>query len=174
MTIRQDNSTTLILDIDKINNKIELRKFILNKWMTEIPSCKYRYFVEDTIQGNKIYLERPGKLNKGCDFIIYIENRILHKNGNDKPPKHDFILLDLKHKKENLNAEQWSDLLQAITNIFKCLPFHDAYLNCTNLPKIGEDYDLILKMIRWMFIEQDITYWSGFGREMLFNHILNL
>lgn len=32
----------------------------------------------------------------------------------------------------------------------------------------------ILKTLRWLFIEQDVTYWSGSGRQMLFNGILGI
>jgi hypothetical protein len=42
--------------------------------------------------GNRIYLERPGRLNEGCDFVVYIENIYLWNNGNDRPPSHMFIL----------------------------------------------------------------------------------
>ena len=38
-------------------------------------------------------------LNKGCDFVVYVEDLILWKNGNDRPPKHDDVLDDLHQKK---------------------------------------------------------------------------
>jgi hypothetical protein len=28
--------------------------------------------------------------------------------------------------------------------------------------------------LRWLFIEQDVTYWSGQGRGMLYNRILEI
>lgn len=171
MAIRKDNSTSLKINIDNINDKYKLRTYILEQWIKELPNSKYRYFVEELTNKNRIYIERPGRLNKGCDFIIYIENYIKYKNGNDKPPKHNFIIEDLKDKKKQLKQCEWLLLLQAIESIYKCDPFNVALTHCNQLPVVGEDYELILKALRWFFIEQDITYWLGQGRDMLYNVI---
>lgn len=174
MTIRLDNSITLNIAIDNINDRLSLRAYILNQWVSEKPNLKYRYFVETLANGNKIYLERPGRLNKGCDFVIFIEEHLTFKNGNDKPPKHSFLIEDLIFKKQKLTQEQWNFYLQAVESIYNCEPFQVAFTFCNNLPVVGETYELILKILRWFFIEQDVTYWSGNGRNMLYNHILDL
>lgn len=174
MTIRQDNSIPLNITIDNINDRVVLRTHILNQWINENPNSKYRYFVEILTNGNRIYLERPGRLNKGCDFVIFIENHITFNNGNDKPPRHDFITDDLSIKKQNLTQAEWNLLLQAIASIHNCEPYQTAFDFCINLPNIGETYELVLKTLRWLFIEQDVTYWSGQGRNMLYTHIQNL
>ena len=95
MAIRIDNSINIELNIDQISDKTDLRIFLLNQWIIEIIGTKYRYFVETLTDGNRIYLERPGRLNKGCDFVILIENHVKFKNGNDRAPKHEFITDDL-------------------------------------------------------------------------------
>lgn len=175
MTIRTDESIQVVIDnIDQFNSKTILRNFLLNQWIIETPNTKYRYFVETLISGNRIYLERPGRLNKGCDFVIYIENHILFNNGNDKPPPHNFILNDLANKKCTLSASEWQILITSITTIFNCEPYNTASQIVQNLRTTGESYEVILKTLRWLFIEQDITYWSGQGRNMLYNRILNL
>jgi hypothetical protein len=175
MTIRPDQSIPIIINnIDLINNKTAIRDFLLRQWIAEVPNSKYRYFVETLANGNRLYLERPGRLNKGCDFIIYIENHILYNNGNDKPPPHDFILEDLANKKQTLSLAEWHVLINSITAIFNCQTYAIASQGIPNLPIIGESYEVILKTLRWLFIEQDITYWSGQGRQMLFNEILAL
>ena len=38
--------------------------------------------------------------------------------------------------------------------------------------KTGLPVDHIVKVIKWLFIEQDITYWNTSGRSMLMNHLL--
>ena len=174
MTIRPDNSIPLNIYVDNINNRVVLRTHILNQWIIENPNSKYRYFVETLANGNRIYLERPGRLNKGCDFVIFIENHITFNNGNDKPPRYDFITQDLTIKKQNLTHVEWNLLLQAIQSIYNCEPYHTAFAFCNNLPILGETYELVLKTLRWLFIEQDVTYWSGQGRNMLYTHIQNL
>jgi len=174
MTIRRDSSISLNINVDSINDKVVLRNHILNQWIVEIPNSKYRYFVETLLNGNRIYLERPGRLNKGCDFVIFIENHITFINGNDKPPRHDFITNDLTIKKQNLSQAEWNLLLLAIQSIYYCEPYQTAFAFCNNLPVLGESYELVLKTLRWLFIEQDVTYWSGQGRNMLYTHILKL
>jgi hypothetical protein len=174
MAIRIDSSVHSHINIDTINDKITLRNFILNQWIIETANTKYRYFVETFSNGNRIYIERPGRLNKGCDFVIYLENHILYNNGNDKPPPHNFILDDLNFKKNALTAKEWHLLIQSIESIYNCESYQTAIAFCINLPIIGESYEIILKSLRWLFIEQDITYWSGQGRGMLFNGILDL
>lgn len=175
MPIRPDKSIPIVINnIDQINNKTTIRNFLLNQWIIEAPNTKYRYFVETLANGNRIYLERPGRLNKGCDFVIYLENHISHKNGNDKPPPHNFVLNDLMIKKKILTANEWQVLIVSITAILNCQPYTIAVQFIHKLPVVGESYEIILKTLRWLFIEQDITYWSGQGRQMLFNEILGL
>lgn len=176
MAIREDESIpSSIIYIDNINNKTSLREYILNIWINEKAKEKYRYFVEKLSNGQRIYLERPGRLNKGCDFIIYIENHITYKkNGNDKPPAHNFIINDLLIKKGRLSPKEWLSLLKAIESIYNCSSFSISFIFCNNLPNIGESYELILKLLRWLFIEQDITYWYGKGRDMLYDEILKI
>lgn len=174
MTIRKDNSKNLKISVNNIKDRAKLRTKILDQWSKEKPDTKYRYFVEKLANKNQIYLERPGRLNKGCDFVIFIENHLIFKNGNDKPPKHNFILDDLKNKKRQLIPKQWEQLLCAIDAIYNCKSYNNAISFCTKLPNIGESYELILKTLRWLFIEQDITYWAGQGRNMLRSHIMSL
>jgi len=87
-----------------------------------------------------------------------------------------FIIKDLSNKKSKLSPKEWLSLLKAIESIYNCDPFNASFIFCNNLPDIdeGESYELILKLLRWLFIEQDITYWSGKGRKMLYDEILKL
>lgn len=175
MAIRADNSNPINLNsLDRFSNKTEIRSFLLNQWITEMPTSKYRYFVETISNGNRIYLERPGRLNKGCDFVIFIENQILFYNGNDKPPKHDFILEDLEYKKQNLSNEHYQNLILSITDIYNCLPVPIALNRLQQQPNVSESYELVLKLVKWFFIEQDITYWAKSGRQMLFDAIRSI
>lgn len=176
MTIRQDTSIQIALDnIEHFNNKADIRSYLLNQWIIEAPETKYRYFVETLANGNRIYLERPGRLNKGCDFVIYIENTYQWQNGNDRPPDHDFILNDLTAKKQLLSQDDWNSFLNAVNYIYNCDTYQNASALIQNLPNLnGHSYELILKTIRWFLIEQDITYWSGQGRNMFYDTIRNI
>ena len=175
MAIRQDKSIPITLQgMDDFLDRVDIRNYLLMQWINEKPSSKYRYFVETLVNGDRIYLERPGRLNKGCDFVIYIENRLVYGNGNDRPPKHEFLLEDIENKKMHLNLQDYKEFLNAIEAIYNCKSYSISALCTKNLPVIGESYELILKTLRWFFIEQDITYWLNSGRQMLFNVIKNI
>lgn len=175
MAIRVDNSIPIILpSIEQFNTKTLIRDFLLKEWILEIPNTKYRYFVENLNNGSRIYLERPGRLNKGCDFVIYAENMYLWKKGTDRPPDHNFVLNDLSQKKISLSSQEWNNYLLAVTEIFNCSPYVNTIQYTNALPNIGYNYELSLKLIRWFFIEQDVTYWSGQGRSMFFEAINNI
>ena len=176
MAIRRDNSNEIILNsLEQFNTRSDIRNFLLNQWIQETPGTKYRYFVETLVSGNRIYLERPGRLNKGCDFVIYIENVHQWKNGNDRPPNHDYILNDLSLKKQSLNQAQWTLLISSIRSVYNCETYNTAVQHISNLPVVdGHSYETLLKIMKWFFIEQDITYWSGEGRGKFFSAILNI
>jgi hypothetical protein len=40
--------------------------------------------------------------------------------------------------------------------------------------KVGLPVDALLKVLKWMFIEQDLTYWNWSGRRMLMGGIRGL
>lgn len=34
---------------------------------------------------------------------------------------------------------------------------------------VGQPIETILKVVKWLFIEQDVTYWNWSGRSMLYS-----
>jgi len=175
MVIRNDDSISIdLLNIEQFNRTEDIRKFLLSTWIQENPATKYRYFVEELSNGGRIYLERPGRLNKGCDFVIYIENRLCYKNENDMPPKHEYILNDVRAKKALLTPIQFEQFTKAMNVIYCCGRYSNAENYVTNLPLIGLDYEALLKLVRWFFIEQDVTYWASSGRKMFFDAIMDI
>jgi len=173
MAIRDDNSININLySIENYTNRDAVRTFLLQQWTLENSGNKYRYFVETLADGSHIYLKRHGRLNKGCDFVIYAENKYLWKKGNDRPPDHNFVLKDLRNKKQLLSQAQWQYLLNGINVIYNCGTYQSALQQLNYLPAInGHSYELLLKLIRWFFNEQDVTYWSGQGRYMFYSAI---
>lgn len=172
MTIRNDDHIEKVLNIDNIRSREEARKFLLITYSIEDCHVKTRYYVETLANGKRIYLERPTFLNKGCDFVLFAEDVITFQNGNDKAPSHNDVLQDLTTKKRALTTEQYAELLEAIKCIYELRPYSEAEKHVKDLPPIEWSYELLLKLLRWLFIEQDITYWAGDGREMLYTAIL--
>lgn len=153
MAIRPDGSTAIILpSIEQFNNRTAIRDFLLRQWIAENPQTTYRYFVETLDNGDRIYLERPGRLNKGCDFVIYAENRLLWINGNDRPPNFDFILNDVTNKRGQMTLQQWGNFLLAVKEVYDSNPYANTIQYTNNLPVVGLGYELLLKVIRWFFI----------------------
>lgn len=162
--IRQsDNRLELFLKVDQVDRK-QIRVFVINTWLQEAEGQKYRYFVETLANNKRIYLERPARLNKGCDFIIFIEDFNLAQNGNDKPPNHKILFELLNEIKTSSSHKDWETLKNLITCVYNCENIFDGN-------KYSLEVERVLKLAKWFFIEQDVTYWSYFGRNMLYGEL---
>ena len=60
-------------------------------------------------------------------------------------------------------------------DIFHCQTYQVAsqHLNHLQSWDNGLSYEVILKLVKWYFMEQDITYWLGEGRNKLWKKIQN-
>jgi len=132
---------------------------------------RYKYIVERFSDGRKLYLIRPAQYKMGFDFQIWMEN--WSKSNTNKMPSYKDIIQDLKLK-EGGNRYYFKILLNAIEKIFICEDDDRIlyWLKVKNIQfSVGEDIDVLLKIIKWMFIEQDIRYWNFSGRLKLKNFI---
>jgi hypothetical protein len=172
MSIRNDNRTEIDF-YGRVNGLTakQIRDLLLDTWKMESPSTLYRYFVETLQTGKRVYLERPGQLNKGCDFVIFVEDLIFFSNGNDKPPRHKDLLADLRSK-ANSNRPEFLRLRSLIQDVYNCNPITPVISQANALTfNAGWSCEVILKVVRWFFIEQDLTYWNRTGRAMLWTEI---
>lgn len=150
----------------------EVRKRVLEVLMDEIPgtgagnlSSKYTYFVEKLSDGNRIYLTRPAFLNKGFDFVVRVENTDYgHKGAYKNVPSHKDISADLELKKEE-NPEMYKKFYELLKKVFECHDISEEEYKSIHF-ETGFSAEHILKVIKWLFIEQDIAYWSYSGRNM--------
>lgn len=159
------------LNIDNLTRQ-QIRSKLLQTWEAETQgSGQYRYNVEECADSSKIYLLRPANLNKGCDFVIVSENFLKFKNGKDKPPKHADVL-ELIRDVLSQNPTLKSEFISAADRIYICQNTCDVFSEYPNLIATQEcKAERALKLLKWMWIEQDITYWTGDGRQMLKSHI---
>lgn len=164
----------------ELNNSLgrkKIRTLLITKFLEEEPgngtgdlASKYTYYVEELNNGNKIYITRPAGRNNGMDFIINVQGEyFLSRSGKRrlKSPAHHNIEADLKIKKLE-SPKNYNKLYDLIFKIYNC-----ETNEFTNLPefKNGYDTELILKILKWLFIEQDVTYWNNSGRKMLMNSL---
>ena len=153
------------------NSRKELIKIVVNKFMeedmgegTENKATRYKYIIHEFENGEKLYLKKPANLRLGFDFQIWIEN--WKSQNQDGMPSLEEILEDIFIKKEE-NPKYSSLLFDAIEKIFRCEDDDKAidWLKSKNVNfSKGKPFEVILKIIKWIFIEQDIRYWNFSGR----------
>ena len=149
----------------------ELRRKVVEQFLSEEPgtgtgdkTSRYTYYVEKLQDGRRIYLTRPAYLKKGFDFLIHVEGKVF-MTGKDFP-KHDDIFEDLKKKREE-NPILFKRLHEAMTRVYNCQDPEELLKDLDNLKfKSGFTVELMLKTLKWFFIEQDIRDWNYSGRGM--------
>lgn len=134
-------------------------------------ASRYTYYVEELADGNRIFLRRPANLHNGFDFLVCVENYNFSEPTKKRRnyPKHDDIINDLLVKKLE-QPEIYFRLFQQMTNVFQCNEIDDISARALNF-NTGFSSEMILKTLKWMFIEQDIRYWNYSGRDMLWSGI---
>ena len=150
----------------------EVRNRVIDVFKMEPPgegkgdqSSRTYYYVEKLKDGNRVYLCRPAALNKGFDFLIRVENADYGRKGGFKnAPSHNDISADLEKKKQE-NPDEYRRLYSLLRKVFECHDLTDDEYNSTFFSS-GFSSEHILKVIKWLFIEQDITYWNWSGRNM--------
>lgn len=155
----------------------EYRKKLITHFLNEAhgtskEASQYRYIVQTLSDGNKVYLQRPTNLNKGFDFEVRVTNVQFHlgKHGDvistGNRPSHNDIFVDLREKKKG-DADLFRNLFPLINKVYNC---EDITLNEIKQFdfKSGISTETILYVIKWLFIEQDVTYWNWSGRAMLY------
>lgn len=92
-----------------------------------------------------------------------------------KKGKHDDIISDFQIKKQE-NLEKFNHLLQVLDEIYACSEndvdrLLERYPELHSSFQTGAKVDVLLKIVKWMFIMEDIVYWNYKGRAMLYNAI---
>ena len=133
---------------------------------------KFRYPVENLSTGEQLFIFRPAGLNK-WNFDFKVE--VLEEFGLGRGT-HEEIISDFQNKKQE-NPPKFNDLLKALTALYNCSE-NDIDRLLKNYPdlqtsfKTGAKVDILLKVVKWMFIMEDIVYWNYKGRAMLYNAIM--
>ena len=170
------------------SSREEYRRKLAGHFLDEKPgkegeSSQYIYYVEKDSENHRIYLKRPTNLNKGFDFEVRVEDvkfaHISNSNSvagaksplqpritNSNRPSHDNIFDDLKLKKKE-NPSLFRELRPLLEKVYNCHEILPKEFEPFRF-KSGYPIDLIFKCIKWLFIEQDITYWNWSGRAMFY------
>jgi len=131
-------------------------------------ATKTIYCVEN-INQEVIYLKRPAILNNGFDFEIH--TKLAQFNGRIKSrPRHEDII-DLLSFIKQTDINLFTNIQLVIDEIYNC---NETNINSFNLSINNIAITTILKLIKWLFIEQDVTYWHFSGRNMLYTRLKNV
>jgi len=133
------------------------------KLATRVVYCVEK--VDDII----IYLKRPAPLNKGFDFEVHISKQLFFGKVRTRP-SHKCVITILKDlKKQDIGI--FNQVQNLIDEIYNC---REENINSIEYLSNNISVTLLLKVIKWLFIEQDITYWSYSGREMFYKELKNV
>lgn len=156
----------------------QLSEWVIRKFLKEEPgtgkrelASRYTYFVETLTDGRRIYLTRPTRL-KGFDFEIRVEgvNFAIGKKRSTNRPSHAAVYDDLAKKKAE-NRKAYSELFDLIEHIYSCAVDVKSDDHSHLTFSSGMPVDMVLKIIKWFFIEQDVTYWNYSGRAMFMSGV---
>lgn len=149
-----------------------IETFINNESKERGHGIKFRYPVEKLSKFDYLYIYRPAGLNKyNFDFKVEIQKVFNLNKGT-----HDDIKSDILNKSKE-NPSVFPHLLKAINVLFSCEEndvnvILNRYPKLINAFKIGADIEVLLKVLKWLFIMEDIVYWNYLGRRKLFKYIL--
>ncbi|HIE41577.1 MAG TPA: hypothetical protein EYP80_02830 [Candidatus Aenigmarchaeota archaeon] len=125
---------------------------------------EFRYPVEKLSNGETLYIHRPG-VKWNFDFKVEIPQDCGLEDG-----RHDQIALILRDMKRS-SKEEFDKLQGIIDKLYHCLNNDvDDMLKETPISYKDEvAIDILLKVIKWLFIMEDIIYWHYEGRAFLYN-----
>lgn len=152
----------------KIVKKV-VTTFISREYNKKGKGITFRYPVEDLPDG-QLFIARPGH-KKNFDFKVNVETDFGLGEGS-----HIEIAKDIRRKKQE-NPEKFENLLKAISEIYNCSESDvgailETYAGLDNSFKKGAKVQILLKVIKWLFIMEDIVYWDNEGRAFLFNFLI--
>lgn len=144
--------------------------FIKTEYQKKGKGVTFLYPVEKLPGNRHLFIARPGH-KKNFDFKVEITEEMGLKEG-----KHEQVVLDLKVKKQ-CNPQEFEDFLRAVEEVYHCsendidrlLP---RYSNLKRAFYTGAEVEVILKILKWLFIMEDIVYWDVEGRAFLYNFTL--
>jgi hypothetical protein len=153
---------------DEIVKKV-VNTFIEIEYGQKGKGISFRYPVEKLPNNKRLYISRPGH-KKNFDFKVEVTEEMVLEEG-----KHNQIALCLRDMKQD-DPKKFNALLQAIETLFHCKENDVDKLVKKNLSlkqpsKTGVIPETILKILKWMFIMEDIVYWDVEGRAFLYNYL---
>ena len=127
--------------------------------------------LEQMLEDTRLFIFRPGGLRKwNFDFKVNVTPELGLEKGT-----HAEVATDLRNKKQE-NPQEFEKLIEAIEKIYSGSE-NDVEQVLTKYPDLqtsfrtGAQVGVLLKVLKWMFIMEDIVYWNYDGRAKLYNFL---
>lgn len=166
-------------------NRREMRQSLVDTFLAEEPGTgkgalcsRYIYKVDKSHSGHVIELHRPAFLNKGIDFTVRCQTVCFNpgKTRWKHVPKHDDLIEILRGIKTS-RPRLYRGVKESLQRVYEC----KRVQNYSDLEKfmspplvngaMGCPGDVAVLVAKWLFAEQDITYWNYSGRAMLYSKL---
>ena len=156
----------------------EIRMRVIDEFSKEEPgqgkdalASRYTYFVETLQSGKRIFLSRPAYMHNGFDFVVRVEGENFARQDKKRrdAPSHNDIISDLEQKRKE-NPLEYARYYLLVKDVYECRDVSDDELSNIHFQR-GLSAELSLKVIKWLFIEQDVRYWNYSGRNTLWSYI---
>ena len=144
--------------------------FIKSEYQRKGKGIKFQYPVEKLPEKQILYIARPGH-KKNFDFKVGVVPNHGFGEGSHKE-----IAMDLRRKRKE-KQRSFAKLLTTITQIYNCTEndvdvLLKKHRRLKNSFRTGGPVEVLLKIIKWLFIMEDIVYWDNEGRAFLFNFLM--
>lgn len=162
----------------------ELRTKLVQRFLEEEPGTgtgdlcsRYIYLADRAPSGHHIELHRPAFRNNGMDFTVRCPT-IKFNPGNRlvrHMPRHGDLVDAFRSFRRKYGSE-YPAIQEAIESVYKCnkLPNLKRFSLFVSAPLSGGDRcpaDVALLATKWLFVEQDVTYWNNSGRRMFYEEL---
>jgi hypothetical protein len=142
--------------------KLVVNTFIETEYEKKGKGIGFRYPVENVGERNGIFIARPGH-KKNFDFKVEVAKA--HKVGEGSHEEVIEEVRKLRYQTPKVFKAFWT----ALTAVYKGEEANveaAVKLIAVSIPK---KYIEIIKILKWMFIMEDILYWDNEGRAFLYN-----
>ena len=145
--------------------------FIQTEFENRGKGVRFNYPVEQFIDGSSLFIFRPAGLRKwNFDFKVNVTPEMGLGKGT-----HAEIALDFTNKKRE-NERGFAELIKVMeemctsseADVSEILKRHPSLQTSF---QTGSNVEVLLKVLKWMFIMEDIVYWNYDGRMKLYNYL---
>lgn len=168
-------------------DRAALRRSLIEAFLAEEPgtgkqdkTTRYTYVADTSPSGHDIELHRPALLNNGFDFTVRIPSLKLSELRAPwcSVPRHE-DLKEILHQLLSQDVAKYALLQDAIIAAWRCETIDEQFGELQTLiaAPVAEGLsecpaDVVALMAKWLFAEQDVTYWNQSGRRMLMQKLV--